>query len=440
VIDLPWQLVLGLMGGGLVFLMGVGVPVAFAFLAINIVGAWFILGGEAGLRLLALNATQSVGSFALVPIPLFILMGELLLRTGLATRAIHAIERLIVGVPGRLSLVAVTSGAVFASLSGSSIANTAVLGRVLLPDMQRLGYHPVLSVGPILGIGGVAMLIPPSALGVLFGSLAGISISQLLIGGILPGLMLALFYLLFIAAIAWLKPSLGPAEPVEKEPLAARIRPFIVHVLPLMTIVVVVVGSILGGFATPTESAALGSMATLVAALAYRSLTWRALLDALTGTARTSALILIIISGSITFSQILSFSGASRELIDVVISFEVSPAVLVAAMLLSALVLGMLMDQVSIMLITLPFFMPLVTHAGVDPVWFGVMMLVALEIGLVTPPFGLLLFIMQSVAPAGVTMRDILVSVSPFIVIELAGLALVFAFPAIALWLPSLIR
>jgi len=440
VIDLPWQLVLGAMGGGLVLLMGIGVPVAFAFLAINIAGAWFILGGEAGLRLLALNATEAVGTFALVPIPLFILMGELLLQTGLATRAIHAIERLITGVPGRLSMVAVTSGAVFASLSGSSIANTAVLGRVLLPDMLRLGYHPVLSVGPILGIGGVAMLIPPSALAVLFGSLAGISISQLLLGGIVPGLLLAALYFAFIALAARLKPSLGPTEPAEREPLAARIRPFLVYVLPLTAIVVIVVGSILAGFATPTESAALGSVATALAAIAYRSLTWRALVAALAGTAKTSALILIIISGSITFSQILSFSGASRDLIDVVTGLEVSPAVLVAAMLLLALLLGMLMDQVSIMLITLPFFMPLVNHVGVDPIWFGVMMLVALEIGLVTPPFGLLLFIMQSVAPAGITMRHILASVTPFILIELAGLALIFMVPALALWLPGLIR
>jgi tripartite ATP-independent transporter DctM subunit len=440
VTDLSWQIVLGAMGGGLVLLMGIGVPVAFAFLAINIAGAWFILGGEAGLRLLALNATESVGSFALVPIPLFILMGELLLQTGLATRAIHAIERLIVGVPGRLSMVAVTSGAVFASLSGSSIANTAVLGRVLLPDMLRLGYHPMLSVGPILGIGGVAMLIPPSALAVLFGSLAGISISQLLLGGIVPGVMLAAFYFAFIALAAWVKPSLGPAEPVEREPLADRVKPFLVYVLPLMIIVVVVVGSILAGFATPTESAALGSVATALAALAYRSLTWKALLAALAGTAKTSALILIIISGSITFSQILSFSGASRELIDVVTGLDVSPAMLIAAMLLAALLLGMLMDQVSIMLITLPFFMPLVNHVGVDPVWFGVMMLVALEIGLVTPPFGLLLFIMQSVAPEGVTMRHILSSITPFILIEIVGLALIFMLPALALWLPSLIR
>jgi tripartite ATP-independent transporter DctM subunit len=239
---------------------------------------------------------------------------------------------------------------------------------------------------------------------------------------------------------AWVKPSLGPAEPVEREPLADRVKPFLVYVLPLMIIVVVVVGSILAGFATPTESAALGSVATALAALAYRSLTWKALLAALAGTAKTSALILIIISGSITFSQILSFSGASRELIDVVTGLDVSPAMLIAAMLLAALLLGMLMDQVSIMLITLPFFMPLVNHVGVDPVWFGVMMLVALEIGLVTPPFGLLLFIMQSVAPEGVTMRHILSSITPFSLIEIVGLALIFMLPALALWLPSLIR
>ena len=437
---LSWEMLLGLMGGSLVALMGLGVPVAFAFLAINLVGAFFILGGAAGLMLLARNATEAVGSFALVPIPLFILMGELLLHTGLATRAIHAIEKLISGVPGRLSLVAVTSGAVFASLSGSSIANTAVLGRVLLPDMLRMGYHPVLSIGPILAVGGVAMLIPPSALAVLFGSLAGISISQLLLGGIVPGLMLAAFYFVFIMVAARLRPALAPPEPMERLPWRARATPFVIYVLPLMSIVVVVVGSILAGFATPTESAALGSVATMLAAAAYRTMTWRALREALLGTARTSALILIIISGSITFSQILSFSGASREMIALVTSYQLDPMLLLAAMLLCALLLGMLMDQVSIMLITLPFFMPLVAQSGIDPIWFGVMMLVALEVGLITPPFGLLLFIMQSVAPKGVTMNHVLVSITPYLILELIGLALIFAFPAIALWLPGLLR
>jgi tripartite ATP-independent transporter DctM subunit len=435
---LGWEVMLSIMGGLLVALMGIGVPVAFAFLALNLLGAFFILGGESGLRLLALSTTEAVTSFALVPIPLFILMGEILLHTGLATRAIHAIERLITGVPGRLSLVAVVSGGVFASLSGSSIANTAVLGRVLLPDMLRLGYHPVLSVGPILAIGGVAMLIPPSALAVLFGSLAGISISRLLLAGIVPGLLLAMLFFFFIAAVSRLRPDMAPAQPEEAEPFAWRFRPFLIYVMPLMAIVVVVVGSILGGIATPTESAALGSIATVIVAACYRSLSWSAILKALSGTAATTAMIFIIISGSIAFSQILSFSGATRQLVQVVTSMDIHIGTLVIMMLLVALLLGMLMDQISIMLITLPFFMPLINLGGVDPVWFGVMMLIALEVGLITPPFGLLLFIMKSVAPEEVTMRHILASISPYIGIEVFGLLLVFMFPVLALWLPGL--
>lgn len=389
--------------------------------------------------MLALNATESIGSFILVPIPLFVLMGEILLATGLAKRAIHAIERAITGVPGRLSLVAISSGTVFASLSGSSIANTAVLGSVLLPEMKRLGYHPTVSIGPILGIGGVAMLIPPSALAVLLGSLAGLSISKLLIAGILPGLLLATLYFGYVIIACWLRPSLAPAEPLEPMPLRQRLMPLLTQVMPLLFIVVIVVGSILGGFATPSESAALGSVATVIAAACYRVLSVKALMAALMGTVRTSALILIIISGSITFSQILSFSGASRQLIQVIVGIGLEPFILVLAMLLVALLLGMLMDQLSIMLITLPFFMPLIIQSGIDPIWFGVMMLVALEVGLITPPFGLLLFIMQSVAPPGTTMRSILVSIAPFLTLEIVGLALIFTFPAIALWLPSLI-
>ena len=434
-----WELMLSLMGGLLVVLMGIGVPVAFAFLALNLAGAYLILGGESGLRLLALSTTEAVTSFSLVPIPLFILMGEILLHTGLATRAIHAIERLIVGVPGRLSLVAVVSGGVFASLSGSSIANTAVLGRVLLPEMLRLGYHPLLSIGPILAIGGVAMLIPPSALAVLFGSLAGISISKLLLAGIIPGIILAALFFLFIVAVSRFRPELAPAQPEEAEPLRSRLRPFVIYVLPLMTIVVIVVGSILSGVATPTESAALGSIVTVAVAACYRSLSWEAISKALAGTAATTATIFIIISGSIAFSQILSFSGATRQLVAVITSMDIEIGTLVIMMLLVALLLGMLMDQISIMLITLPFFMPLINLGGVDPIWFGVMMLIALEVGLITPPFGLLLFIMQSVAPQSVTMRQILSSITPYIGIEVFGLLLVFAFPILALWLPGLL-
>ena len=281
------------------------------------------------------------------------------------------------------------------------------------------------------------MLIPPSALAVLLGSLAGMPISNLLLAGILPGLLLATLYVSYIVIAVWLRPGLAPPAPVDRVSLRARLGPFARDVLPLMGIVIVVVGSILGGYATPSESAALGCVATLVAAACYRSLNLRALVDALIGTVRTSAIILIIISGSITFSQILSFSGASRQFVDAILGVGLDPLVLVAMMLLVALLLGTLMDQVSIMMITLPIFMPLIQAAGIDQIWFGVMMLVALEVGLITPPFGLLLFIMQSVAPAGVSMREIMVAIVPFILLELVGLGLIFAFPVIALWLPG---
>jgi tripartite ATP-independent transporter DctM subunit len=207
----------------------------------------------------------------------------------------------------------------------------------------------------------------------------------------------------------------------------------------LMTIVVIVVGSILSGVATPTESAALGSIVTIAVAACYRSLSWEAISKALAGTAATTATIFIIISGSIAFSQILSFSGATRQLVAVITSMDIEIGTLVIMMLLVALLLGMLMDQISIMLITLPFFMPLINLGGVDPIWFGVMMLIALEVGLITPPFGLLLFIMQSVAPESVSMRQILSSITPYIGIEVFGLLLVFAFPILALWLPGLL-
>lgn len=434
---LGWEVSLGIVGGLLVFLMGIGVPVAFAFLAINIVGAYFVLGGAAGLKLLSLSMTQGVSSFALVPIPLFILMGEIMLHTGLATRAINAIERLISGVPGRLSYVSVLSGTVFASLSGSSIANTVVLGRVLLPDMHRMGYHPVLSIGPILGVGGIAMLIPPSSLAVILGSLAGISISRLLLAGIVPALIMVAMFFLFVAITCRLRPDLAPSQDIKLPPLRERIWPFVIYVLPLMSVVVIVVGSILAGIATPTESAAVGCLSTIVLAALYREVNWQAMRRAFMGTMALTASIFIIIAGSITFSQILSFSGVTRQLVATVSALDIQIAALIVVMLLVALLLGMFMDQISIMLICLPFFMPLILQGGADPIWFGVMMLIALEIGLITPPFGLLLFIMQSVAPKGVSMQHILKSITPFILIEIAALILIFLFPVLALWLPG---
>ena len=260
--------------GGSTVLLFLGLPVAFSFLAINLLGAWLWLGGEPGLAQLARNSVSSVMSFSLTPIPLFVLMGEVLFHTGLAVKVIDGIERLIAQVPGRLAVVAVVAGTVFSAISGSTIATTAMLGSLMVPVMLARGYHPTLATGPVMAIGAVDMLIPPSALTVLLGSLSGISISKLLIGGVVPGLVLvARLRRLDHRSRASMKPSLAPNAPLVRHPGFARFKPFLLYVLPLVSIFGVVVGAMAAGWGTPTESAAVGALATIVLALAYRALT-----------------------------------------------------------------------------------------------------------------------------------------------------------------------
>lgn len=436
---MEWQSALLLMMGCLFALMLIGVPVAFAFLGVNLIGAWIFLGGEAGLGQLVRNSVGSVSSFSLTPIPLFVLMGEVLFHTGLAFKAIEAIERLISRVPGRLSVVSVLGGTVFATLSGSTIANTAMMGGTLLPEMLRRGYHPTLSMGPIMAVGGIAMLIPPSALAVMLGSLGGISISQLLIGGIVPGLVMSIGFLGYIVLRCRANPELAPADDNVVDVRGwERWKPFVRDVVPLFAIFVAVVGSMLIGWASPTESAAIGALASVVATMAYRALTLHALYKALMETARVSVIILFVMVASTTFSQLLSFSGATTGLLGLINGMDLSPLLLVLGMLFLLLVLGCVIDQVSMMMITLPFFMPLAHAAGIDTVWLGVMMLIAIEMGLLTPPFGLLLMVMQSVAPPHIRLQQIYGSAIPFIAIELVVLVLIIAVPGLAIGLPKL--
>jgi tripartite ATP-independent transporter DctM subunit len=434
-----WQEALILLMGSLVVFMMLGLPVVFAFFAINIMGAFIFLGGQAGLELFVRNAVEAVTSFALIPIPLFLLMGEVLYHSGLAHRAIDAVDRLIARLPGRLSLVAITGGTIFAALSGSSVANTAMLGSTLLPEMRRRGYDSRMAMGPILGTGGIAILIPPSALAVLLGSLGGIPISELLIAGIVPGLLMAALFFLYVIVRCTLNPALAPAYEVEALPFWQRLRPFVVYVVPLSLLFVVVVGSMLGGIASPNEAAALGGLASVLLALAYRSLSRRALMVAFRETAAITVMILFIICASLTFAQILAFSGASDGMLGLIKGWNLPPAGLLVGMIVILLFLGMFMDQLSMMMTTLPFFVPLATGAGMDLVWLGVLIMIALEVGFTTPPFGLLLFVMKGVAPPDITMRDITAAAMPFILLEILVIALVAIWPPLATWLPGLL-
>ena len=436
-LSMSWQLAALLLLGGSTALLLIGMPVALSFVAINVIGALLFLGGDAGLAQVVRNSVVSVMNFSLTPIPLFILMGEVLFHTGLAVKVIDGVERLIRQVPGRLAVVAVVAGTVFSAISGSTIATTAMLGSLMLPVMLARGYHPTMATGPIMAIGAVDMLIPPSALTVLLGSLSGISISKLLIGGVVPGLILSLAFVVYIVVRARLTPSLAPPTPITTHRGWENWRLLVLYVLPLGAIFAVVVGAMSGGFATPTESAALGALATMGVAAIYRVLTLEALMKSLKGATAISGMILFIILGATTFSQILSFSGATEGLVSAILGQGLSTFAIVALMMLILIFLGIFVDQVSMMLITLPVFMPIVLRLGVDPIWFGILFLICMQLGLLLPPHGLLLMTMRGVAPPQVTMGHIFQAVVPYVIMSLLLLALLLLFPGVATWLPS---
>ena len=437
---MSWQAASWMLLGGSTVLLFLGLPVAFSFLVINVVGAFLILGGENGITQMVRNCVGSVANFSLTPIPLFILMGEVLFHTGLAVKVIDGIERLIRNVPGRLAVVAVVAGTIFSAISGSTIATTAMLGSLMVPLMLARGYHPTMATGPVMAIGAVDMLIPPSALTVLLGSLSGISISKLLIGGIVPGLILSVVFVAYIILRVRLQPSLAPSTAFVEYRGWQKLRPLFQYVLPLVSIFVVVVGAMVAGIATPTESAAIGAAATMLLAVAYRALSLENLIASIKGTVVVSGMILFIIVGATTFAQVLSFSGVSNGIVQLITGQNLSPMAVVAGMLAILIVLGIFVDQVSMMLITLPIFMPIVQALGIDPVWFGIMFLICMQLGLLLPPHGLLLMTMRGVAPPEVTMLHIFQAVVPYLFFSIAVLALVFVLPGTATWLPGLLK
>lgn len=437
---MDWIISLSALLGGVVLLMLIGLPVAMAFLSVNVVAAYVFMGGIAGVDQLARNSIASVITFSLTPIPLFVLMGEILFQTGLALKVIDGFDRLIYRVPARLPVVAVVAGTAFSAISGSTIATTAMLGRTMTPLMLEKKYHPTLAMGPIIAIGGVDMLIPPSALIVLFGSLANISITKLLFAGIVPGILLAITFVAYIIGKAVLVPGSAPADDEGIRYSGwQKWRPFVLYVIPLLSIFGVVIGAMSTGISTPTEAAALGAAATFLLAACYRVLSVENLIQSLKGAVHISGIVLFIIVGATAFSQLLGFSGATNGFLGAIGKLNLGPDMLIFAMVIILLVLGCFVDQVSMMLLTLPFFMPLVTAAGIDPVWFGVLFLIAMQLGLMSPPFGLLLFTMKSVVPDHISMKQVISSAYPFVLISLMMLILVFFIKPIATWLPNLL-
>jgi tripartite ATP-independent transporter DctM subunit len=433
-----WWLILSIVFGSLLVLMLTGLPVAFSFMTINLIGVFLFWGGLPGFHQLILSIFESVTFFALLPVPLFILMGEVLFHSGMGTRMLDALDTLLGRVPGRLSLIAVAGGVLIAVLCGNTWASTAMLGSMLVPDMRKRGYSKPMALGPIMGGGALAIIIPPSGMAVVLATLAGISVGGLLIAGLLPGLVMAAFFTIYIIGRCKLQPDIAPLYTVRHLSLSERFLPIMKNVLPLGVIVFAVIGLMLLGLATPSESAAFGALATLILSALYRSLNREVVKKSFTGTIRTTGMIFMIFCGSTAFSQILSYTGATKGMVNLAVNLPIPPIAILICMMLVVMFLGMFMDQLSILMITLPIFMPICNAFGWGPLWFGLMLLINMSIANLSPPFGIELFVMKGVSPPDITMGDVYQASVPFIIMEALVILLVMIAPPIATWLPSI--
>jgi len=432
-----WEAFLIIMSA-LFVLMFIGMPVAFAFLVVNFVGAYLFFGGLPGLLQLVIQISESLSTFTLVPVALFLVMGEIMFHSGIGFSLLDAIDKWFGSLKGRLALMAVGGGVLFSTLTGNSMGSIALLGSSLVPEMEKRGYGKPMSLGPILGSGGLAIMIPPSGLAVLLGVVAELSIGRILIAIILPGIIMAILYTLYIIGRCAIDPKVAPSFSVEPVSWPEKIRVAVTQILPVGFIIFMVVGVIFAGLATPSESAASGALATFLLALFQRRMSWEVFKKAIVGSLEISVMLLLIISGALAFTQILAFTGATEGLVNLVLSIDTSPLAVVGLMLVTVILLGMLMSPVPIMLVTLPVFVPVVEQLGFDAIWFAVLYLIAIETGSTSPPFGAGLFVMKGVAPKGTTMNEIYRAAVPFLICDVLAILIVLFFPIIVAWPISL--
>jgi tripartite ATP-independent transporter DctM subunit len=430
-----WWMILLAIFSGLFLLFAIGVPVGYAFLFVNMVAVTVIWGGGPGLEQMMLSVFRSVTNFSLLPLPLFILMGELIFNSGVADKSLDALDRWVGKIPGRLSMVAVLGGTVNATLSGSSMASTAMLSSCLYPEMEKRGYLPDMSIGPLLGSGGLATMIPPSNLGVILAALAGISVGDILIAIVVPGFMLSLAYLLYIGLRCYFQPHLAPPYATSRYSLRTKLIFSLKYLAPLSSIIVVVIVFIYFGVATPTESSVFGVLCSFALGMVYNGWNFGFLKSSLRQAVLITGMMFIIIAASATFSEILAFTGATEKLIQAFLSLFSSPLLVVISMQMVLFLLGMVLESLPIMMITVPIFWPILASYHIDSLWFAVIMLLNIELGMITPPFGLCLFAVKGVLPE-VGMGRIYRSALPVVLLQLIVLALLVLFPALTLWLP----
>jgi tripartite ATP-independent transporter DctM subunit len=433
---MEWWLILIILSVLLLLFFMIGVPVAFSFMFLNIIGFYFWVGGLESIKLLVPSAFDGIAIFTLVTVPLFIFMGEAMFHTGLAKILVDNLAKWVGRAPGSLSLIGVVGGTIFAMMSGSSVSGVAVFGSTLVPEMKERGYANQMIYGPILGAGSLSVVIPPSILIVIVATLSQQSVGHLLIAGVVPGIILASLYFVYIVIRAKLQPHLAPPFGPKSVNWGERFWALLV-ISPLSILIFLVMGVIFLGVATPSEAAALGATGVLVLASAYGKLSWKAIKITLTATVTVTAMVFMVVLSATAFGQLLAFTGVARELGKLAINLPVPPIVVVMAMQVILIFMGMVIEDISILMITIPLFFPVIRSLGFDPMWFGIVMLVNMEMATISPPFGLLLFTLKGVVP-GATIGEIYRSSIPILLLVLTLLIILLIFPGVVTWLPGL--
>ena len=414
-------------------MMVIGVPVAIAMATVGIVGG-LLAYGMPFIDSIAPVVWGVHNDNLLTSIPLFVLMGELLLRSGIADRMFGALAAWLGRLPGGLLHTNVGCSALFAATSGSSVATAATIGTVALPSLHQRGYPMAASLGSIAAGGTLGILIPPSVNMIVYGSLTDTSIGQLFIAGILPGLLLTACFMLYIAGDALLRGNAVREAPV---PLAQRLR-LLRDLVPPAVVFFIVMGSLYSGVATTTESAALGVVASFFFAWRSKRLTWPLLQHCFVQTAKTSGMILLIITAAFILNLAISLTGVAEAMTQWVTSFGLSAVQLLLILMVFYFLLGMFMDVLSMMMATIPVTFPIVSALGVDPVWFGIFIVLMCELGLITPPVGMNLFVVHGIRPDQGGIRDAIVGAMPYVLILVGFTLLMIAVPGLATWLPKL--
>ncbi len=433
---MEWWLLAIFLFGGLILILATGIPIAFGFGLLNVLALFFLMGGVKALAVLTYSGYYQVASFLFIAVPLFLLLGNFVLYCGISDRMIEGVSTVMSGIRGSLFYASILAAVIFAAVSGSSMASCAALGSVLIPEAEKRKYDTAFMLGLIAGGGPLAILIPPSGLMVVFAGISGMSVSDLLIGGIAPGLLVALLLTIYVTVAMRLRPQLCPPTEGQVATLRQRSAAF-VRLLPLGLIMFGVIGLIFLGITTPSEAAATGALAAFVLAIFYRGLNWTSLRKSTVATVRTSGMILMILVGSRAYSEILAYTGCSKGLVAAITGLPLPPVGILVCMLVIILFLGCFMDQLAIMFITVPIYFPVFRELGINPLWAGLTMMVGIEIGTMTPPFGVNLFVLKSLAPKGMSLMGAFRHATPFAFVHILGMFLMVVFPAIALWLPS---